>query len=324
MMKRLIATLFGAATMMSAGASCAMAQDNYPSRPVKLLIGFPVGGLLDTVARIVGEKFSGLLGQQFIVEARPGAGGSLATGALANAEPDGLTLMVVNDNHALNPATMKSLPYDSVKDFQMIGFIGSTPLGLAAHPSLPVKSVKELIELARKEPGTLTYGSVGPGSAPHLAGEMLSAAGHVKLQHVPYRGGAPAITDLLAGHIKIMFLSPVIGLRNIEAGKLTGLALAANERLEIMPNLPTMKEEGYPLEASYWFGLMAPAKTPPAIIAKLEKALADTLAMPDVRKRFGELGAIVQPQNSAQFTAYMNSELSKWADVVKKAGLEPN
>ena len=323
-MKRLIATLFAAATMMSACASSAIAQDSYPSRPVKLLIGFPVGGLLDTVARIVGEKFSSLLGQQFIVEARPGAGGSLATAALASAEPDGLTLMVVNDNHALNPATMKSLPYDSVKDFKMIGFIGYTPLMLVTHPSLPVKSVKDLLELARKDPGALTYGSVGPGSSPHLAGEMLSSAGHVKLQHVPYRGGAPAVTDLLAGHIKIMFLSPVSGLRNIESGKLTALALAADRRLDILPNLPTMKEEGYPLEASYWFGLMAPAKTPPAIVARLEKALADTLAMPDVRKRFADLGANVQPMNSKEFTAYVNAELGKWAEVVKKAGLEPN
>jgi tripartite-type tricarboxylate transporter receptor subunit TctC len=324
MMKKFIATLFAAATMMSAGANSAIAQDNYPNRPVKLLIGFPVGGLLDTVARIVGEKLTVLLGQQFIIEARGGAGGSLATGAVANAEPDGYTLMVVNDNHALNPATMKSLPYDSVKDFQMIGFIGYTPLVLAAHPSVPVKSVKDLIELAKKDPGALTYGSVGPGSSSHLAGEMLGAAGGVKFQHVPYRGGAPAMTDLLAGHVKIMFLSPVIGLRNIEANKLTGLALAADARLEILPALPTMKEAGYPLEASYWFGLMAPAKTPPAVIAKLEKALAETLAMPDVRKRFADLGAIVQPLNSKEFTAYVNSELTKWADVVKKAGIEPN
>src|SRR5688572_21068288 len=196
-MKKLATALFAAAAIMSVAASPAKAQDNYPNRPVKLLIGFPVGGLLDTVARIVGEKFNGLMGQQFIIEARAGAGGSLATGALANSEPDGYTLMMVNDNHALNPATMKSLPYDSVKDFKMIGFVGYTPLVFVAHPSVPVKSVKELVELAKKEPGKLTYGSVGPGSASHLAGEMLGAAGGVKLQHIPYRGGAPAMIDLL-------------------------------------------------------------------------------------------------------------------------------
>jgi tripartite-type tricarboxylate transporter receptor subunit TctC len=321
-MKRLFASALAALAFVGILAGQARAQDNYPTRPVKILIGFPVGGLLDTVSRIVGEKLTGLMGQQFIIEARAGAGGSLATAALAKSEPDGYTVMMVNDNHALNPATMKNLPYDSVKDFQMIGFVGYTPLVFVAHPSLPFKDVKGLVEFAKKEP--LNYGSVGPGSASHLAGEMLNGAAGIKLQHIPYRGGAPAMVDLLAGHVKTMFLSPVIGLKNIEAQKLTGLAIAADKRLSILPNLPTMKETGYPVEASYWFGLMAPAKTPPAVIAKLEKALAETLAMPDVQKRFIELGAVLQPLNSQQFTRYVNSELVKWADVVKKAGITPN
>jgi tripartite-type tricarboxylate transporter receptor subunit TctC len=276
------------------------------------------------VSRVVGEKLSNILGQQFIIEARPGAGGSLATGALAKADPDGYTLMMVNDNHALNPATMKSLPYDSVKDFAMIGFVGSTPLVFAVHPSVGAKDVKSLIAMAKEKPGTITYASVGPGSAAHLAGEMLSAAADVKLQHVPYRGGAPAMVDLLAGHVKTMFLSPVISLQNVRGGKLVALALASNKRLDILSELPTMQEAGYPLEASYWFGLMAPAGTPPAVIARLEQALAQTLAMPDVRKRLTDMGAIVQPLNSKQFSDYMRSELVKWADVVKKAGIAPN
>jgi tripartite-type tricarboxylate transporter receptor subunit TctC len=322
-MKRLFAPALAALAFVGILTGQARAQDNYPTRPVKILIGFPVGGLLDTVSRIVGEKLTVLLGQQFIIEARAGAGGSLATAALAKSEPDGYTVMMVNDNHALNPATMKSLPYDSVKDFQMIGFVGYTPLVFVAHPSLPIKDVKGLVELAKKD-SSLNYGSVGPGSASHLAGEMLNGSAGIKLQHIPYRGGAPAMIDLLAGHVKTMFLSPVIGLKNVEAKKLTGLAVAADKRLDILPNLPTMKEAGYPVEASYWFGLMAPAKTPPAVIAKLEKALADTLAMPDVRKRFAELGAVIQPLNSKQFTSYMNAELVKWADVVKKAGITPN
>ncbi|MBM3526498.1 MAG: tripartite tricarboxylate transporter substrate binding protein [Alphaproteobacteria bacterium] len=322
-MKKMTAVLAALAAWVALAATPAAAQE-YPNRPVKLLIGFPVGGLLDTVSRIVGEKMSGLLGQQFIIEARAGAGGSLATSALAKSDPDGYTLMMVNDNHALNPATMKSLPYDSVKDFQMIGFVGYTPLVFVSHPSVPVKNVKELVELAKKQPGQLTYASVGPGSAAHLAGEMFGAAAGVKMLHVPYRGGAPAMTDLLAGHVKTMFLSPVISVRNMEANKLTGLALAADKRLDILKDLPTMKEVGYPLEASYWFGLMAPAKTPPAVVARLEKALAQTLAMPDVQKRFADLGAILRPLNSQQFSAYVGTELTKWADVVKKAGIQPN
>ena len=323
-MRRLLAPVLAALALVGLFAGQATAQDNYPTRPVKIIIAFPVGGLLDTVSRIVSEKMSGLLGQQFIIEARPGAGGTLATAAVAKADPDGYTVMMLNDNHALNPWVFKNIPYDSIKDFAPIGFVGYTPLVFAAHPSVPAKNVKELVEVAKKDPAAITYGSVGPGSASHLAGEMLASAANVKLQHVPYRGGAPAMTDLLAGHVKTMFLSPVIGLQNIKGGKLTGMALAADKRLEILPDLPTMKESGYPLEASYWFGLVAPAGTPPAIVAKLEKALADTLAMPDVRKRLTEMGAIVEPLNGKQFGDYIKAELTKWEKIVKQAGIQPN
>jgi len=204
-------TIVGILTLglFALGSGTAVAQDNYPNRPVKILIGFPVGGLLDTVSRVIGEKMSAVLGQQFIIEARAGAGGSLATAALAKSDPDGYTLMMVNDNHALNPHTMKNLPYDSLKDFAWIGFVGSTPLVFAAHPSLGATDVKSLVAIAKTQ--QITYASVGPGSASHLAGEMFNAAANVRLQHVPYRGGAPALTDLLAGHVKTMFLSPVIG-----------------------------------------------------------------------------------------------------------------
>ena len=301
----------------------ALAQDNYPTRPVKIMIAFPVGGLLDIVSRVVGEKLTGLLGQQFIIEARPGAGGTIATAAVAKAEPDGYTIMMINDNHALNPSVFKNVPYDSVKDFAPIGFVGSTPLVLTAHPSVPAKDVGSLVALAKEKPGTITYGSVGLGSASHLAGEMLSSVANIKLQHIPYRGGAPALIDLLAGHVNTIFLSPVSGLENMKAGKLTGMALAAEKRLEIMPDLPTMKEVGYPVDASYWFGLVAPAGTSPAVLAKLEKALADVLAMPDVRKRLIEMGAIVEPLNGRQFGDYIKAEMIKWAAIVDKAGVKP-
>ena len=322
-MRRLIAPMLAAAALLGIPFNAALAQDNYPTRPVKIIIAFPVGGLLDTVSRIVGEKMTTLLGQQFIIEARPGAGGTLATAAVAKADPDGYTVMMLNDNHALNPWVFKNIPYDSIKDFAPIGFVGYTPLVFAAHPSVPAKNVKELVEVAKKDPGAITYGSVGPGSASHLAGEMLAGAANVKLQHGPYRGGAPAMTDLLAGHVKTMFLSPVIGLQNIKGGKLTGMALAADKRLEIIPDLPTMKEAGYPLEASYWFGLVAPAGTPPAVLAKLEKALSEVLEMPDVRKRLTGMGAVVKPLKGKEFGDYIRSEITKWADIVNKAGVKP-
>jgi tripartite-type tricarboxylate transporter receptor subunit TctC len=314
-----IAALLLSATAMAPAA----AQDNYPSRPVKIMIAFPVGGLLDTVSRVVGEKLAQQLGQQFVIEARSGAGGTIATQAVAKAEPDGYTLMMINDNHALNPSVFKNIPYDSLKDFAPIGFVGSTPLVFAANPNVPAKDVKSLVELAKAKPGTVTYGSVGVGSASHLAGAMLGDVAKVELQHVPYRGGAPALIDLVAGHVNTMFLSPVIGLENIKTNKLKGLALAADKRLEILPDLQTMKEAGYPVEASYWFGLVAPAGTPPAVIAKLEKALAEVLAMPDVKKRLTEMGAIVTPLNGKQFWDYVGAEMKKWAAIVEKAGVKP-
>ena len=318
-MRKTLACLLAA---LALGLGPAGAQD-YPTRPVKIFIAFPVGGLLDTVSRIVGEKLSGLLGQQFIIEARPGAGGTIATLAVAKADPDGYTLMMINDNHALNPSVFKNIPYDSVKDFAPIGFVGYTPLILVANPSVPAKDVNALVALAKEKPDGISYASVGVGSASHLAGEMLASGAGVKLLHVPYRGGAPAMNDLIAGHVNTQFLSPVIGLPQLQAGKLKALALAAPKRLDILPDVPTMAEAGFPVEASYWFGLVAPAGTPPAVLAKLEKALADVLEMPEVRKRLTDMGAVVTPLKSKEFGDYIRSEITKWAEVVNKAGVKP-
>jgi tripartite-type tricarboxylate transporter receptor subunit TctC len=322
-MKRLMVAACAALAFGATFAAAARAQDtNYPTRPVKLLIAFPVGGLLDTVSRIVGDKMGTLLGQQFLVEARPGAGGTIATAALAKAAPDGYTLMMVNDNHAINPSVFKNIPYDSIKDFAPIGFVGSAPLVFAAHAGSGFKSIKDLVQAAKDKNGSLTYGSVGLGSLPHLTTELFTNAAGVKMQHVPYRGGAPALNDLVAGHISTMMTSAVVSKAHIEAGRFTALAVVSKQRLDVLPNVPTMAEVGYPVEAAYWFGLMAPAGTPPAVIAKLEKALADTLAMPDVRKRLADLGAVITPLDAKAFGAYMRSEAVKWADVVKKAGLK--
>jgi len=320
-MKRLlVAAAIALAFVATFGAAARAQEANYPTRPIKLLIAFPVGGLLDTVSRIVGDKMGLALGQQFVIEARPGAGGTLATAALAKATPDGYTLMMVNDNHAINPSVFKNIPYDSIKDFAAVGFVGSAPLVFATHPGLGVKSVKDLVALAKDK--NLTYGSVGLGSLPHLTTELFTNSAGIKMQHVPYRGGAPALNDLLAGHINAMMTSAVVSKAHIDAGRFTALAVAYRQRLDVLPQLPTMAEAGYPVEAAYWFGLMAPAGTPPEIIAKLEKALAETLAMPDVKKRLADLGAIVTPLNAKDFGAYMQSETMKWADVVKQAGLK--
>src|SRR6266852_4147662 len=218
-MKTVFACLLAATALLGVQPGPARAQEaDYPSRPVKIIVAFPVGGLLDTVSRIVGDKLSVVLGQQFVIESRPGAGGTLATAAVARADPDGYTLMMINDNHSINPSVFKSIPYDSVKDFAPIGLVGNAPMVLTAHAGLQTKTVNALAELAREKPGVLSYGSVGIGSASHLAGEMFTARAGIKMLHVPFRGGAPALNDLVAGHINTMFLTAVIGLQHMNAG----------------------------------------------------------------------------------------------------------
>ena len=321
-MNKALACLLVAVTAVLGTGDPATAQEpGYPSRPVRIIVAFPVGGLLDTVSRIVGDKLTMVLGQQFIIESRPGAGGTLATAAVARAEPDGYTLMMINDNHAVNPSVFKNIPYDSVKDFAPIGFVGSAPMALSANARLPVRTVQDLIELARQQPGKISYASVGIGSASHLAGELFAAKAGVRMLHVPFRGGAPAINDLVAGHVDTMFVTAVVGGQHMKTGALTPLALAASARFETLPEVPTMAEAGYPLEAAYWFGLAAPAGTPPAVLAKLESALTQVLAMPDLRKRMTEMGAVVTPLGSRQFGDYIRTEMDKWADVIAQNGI---
>ena len=322
MNKALARLLVAVTAVLGAALGPATAQEpGYPSRPVRIIVAFPVGGLLDTVSRIVGDKLTTVLGQQFIIESRPGAGGTLATAAVARAEPDGYTLMMINDNHAVNPSVFKNIPYDSVKDFAPIGFVGSAPMVLSANARLPVRSVQDLIELARQQPGKISYASVGIGSASHLAGELFAAKAGVRMLHVPFRGGAPAINDLVAGHVDTMFVTAVVGGQHMKTGALTPLALAASARFETLPEVPTMAEAGYPLEAAYWFGLAAPAGTPPAVLARLESALTQVLAMPDLRKRMTEMGAVVTPLGSRQFGDYIRTEMDKWADVIVQNGI---
>jgi tripartite-type tricarboxylate transporter receptor subunit TctC len=315
--KTALACLFALTALLGDAPSPATAQEpGYPTRPVRIIVAFPVGGLLDTVSRIVGDKLTVVLGQQFIIESRPGAGGTLATAAVARAEPDGYTLMMINDNHAVNPSVFKSIPYDSVKDFAPIGFVGSAPMALSANARLPARTVQDLVELTRQQPGKISYASVGIGSASHLAGELFGAKAGVRMLHVPFRGGAPAINDLVAGHVDTMFVTAVVGGQHMKTGALTPLALAASARFETLPEVPTMAEAGYPLEAAYWFGLAAPAGVPPAVLAKLESALSEVLAMPDLRKRMTEMGAVVTPLGSRQFGDYIRAEMAKWADVI--------
>jgi tripartite-type tricarboxylate transporter receptor subunit TctC len=287
-----------------------------------VVVPYPAGGLVDLVTRVVTERMAQKLGQPLLVESRAGANGTIATAYVAHAEPDGYTLLMITDSHGVNPLFYKDLGYDSIKDFAAIGLIGKSPLALTVHVSVPARTVAELAALARANPGTITYGSIGVGSASHLAGELFKVRAGVDMVHVPYRGGAPAVNDLIAGHLQTMFLSPVSGLPQIKAGRVVALAIAARERFPLMPDVPTMAEAGAPMEVGYWVGMAAPAATPPAIIATLEKALSAAVAGPETRKRLTEMGAVVTPLAAKEFGAFIRNDLKYWSDFVAEAKIK--
>jgi tripartite-type tricarboxylate transporter receptor subunit TctC len=322
-MQRIVTSLFLAWLAFAGMAVAARAEDaDYPTRPIRVVVPYPAGGLVDLITRVVTERMAASLGQQFVLESRAGANGTIATATVAHADPDGYTLLMITDSHGVNPLFYKNLSYDSVKDFAPIGLIGKSPMVLTVHVSVPARTVAELIALARAAPGTLTYGSIGVGSASHLAGELFKVRAGVDLVHVPYRGGAPAVNDLIAGHLKTMFLTPVSGLPHIRAGRLAPLAIAAPQRFELMPEVPTMAEAGVPLEAAYWVGMAAPAATPPAVVARLEQALSAAVAAPETQKRLTEMGAVPTPLSAAAFGDYIRADLKSWADFVAQAKIK--
>lgn len=316
-MRRILSCVLGAGAVAAAALSPACAQDSYPNRPIKIAIPYPAGGLVDTVTRVLGDRLSRALGQQIILESRPGANGSVAAASVARAEPDGYTLMMITEGHAVNPSVFGKLTYDSIKDFTPIGFVGKSPMLLTVHPSIPARTVAEYIKLAKEKPDSLTYGSIGYGSASHLAGEVFRVRAGIATRHVPFRGGAPALNDLLAGHLNSMFITPIIGLQHFQSGALAPLAIAATERFELLPNIPTMAEAGFPLEAAYWFGLVAPAGIPDTAQRKLEAALAQVLAEPETRSRLAQMGAVVTPMNAGEFGKFIASELTTWSKFIQ-------
>jgi tripartite-type tricarboxylate transporter receptor subunit TctC len=311
---------------LSLVATAAMAQgsaDTFPSRPMRLIIGFPPGSAADITARLVGDAMSKTLGQQVVVEARPGAGSSLAAEAVARAPADGYTLFIGTSSNVTNAAISSNLRFDFAKDFAPVTPLTGLPLILAVHPSLGVSSFKELIALAKSKPGELTYASVGPGTVPHLACELIGVRTNVKLVHVPYQGSPPAMTDLLAGRVSMMLGVASTMMPHVEAGRVKGLASASAKRPQIAPNLPTMAEAGLPdFEVNVWFGLMVPAGTPRPVIDKLAAAANGALKSDEVVKKlrasgFEPLGG--QPDGFAKFIA---GESVKWASAAKAAGLK--
>jgi len=317
-------TLLGVAAVAAGALFAATAvpvfAQAYPAKPVKIVVPFPPGGAVDTVARVVGQKISDQMGQPVIVDNRPGASANLGADVVAKSAPDGYTILLGANGLATNASLFSNLAFDALKDFAPIGRVGYAPVVLVVPADSPLKSLKDLIAAAKAKPGSLTYASAGNGSSNHLAGELFKSAAGIDALHVPYKGGAPALTDLLGGRISFMLLNPVEVLPHVKAQKLRALAVASDKRLGILPDAPTMSEAGLAgFEASVWWGFVAPAKTPRDAIVKLNAELNKALADPGVREKLGELGVVFTPGTPEQFGSFLAAETDKWAKVIKAA-----
>jgi tripartite-type tricarboxylate transporter receptor subunit TctC len=295
----------------------------YPSKPIRLIAPSSTGGGIDTLARILAQA-SSTLGQQIIVENRGGANGMIGTELAAKAAPDGHTLLLgFTGAIAVNVSLYSKVPYDPVRDFAPITQVASSPALIVAHPSLPVRSIAELIKLDKARPGQLTYGTGGTGTASHLTIELFNLTAGTRLLHVPYKGIGPALTDVLGGHISLMVSSPVSSQPHVQSGRLRGLAVTGRTRLAALPGVPTMIESGLPnFVSTSWFGVLAPAGTPPAIVARLNKDFVALLQRPDAREQISRTGADPVGDSPEEFAAYIKTEIAKWDKVVKAAKIK--
>jgi tripartite-type tricarboxylate transporter receptor subunit TctC len=320
-MPRTRSLLVAIATVIVTLTTAAAAQD-YPNRPVRVIVPFPAGGVNDTVGRLVATQLSERLGKQFVVDNRTGAASVVGSEIAANAPKDGYTLLVVSIVNAVNPWLYK-LPYDPANAFTPVAFLATAPNVLVVNPELPVKSVKELVTMAKQKPGEVPYASAGVGSFMHLSGELFQLTAGVKFLHVPFKGGGPAMVDLVAGHTKVGFATTITTSPFIRSGKLKGLGVGALKRSALLPDVPTIDESGVTgYDVANWIGLVAPAGTPADIVDKLHKEIAAILSSPDVQKQFQARGAEVVAMSSAEFGAFMAKEMAKWERVVKEGRIK--
>ena len=306
------------------GSAGVKAEDKYPSKPVRIVVSFSAGGPTDTVARVMGAKMADLLGQQFVVENKVGAGGNIGADLVAKAQPDGYTLLMATvSTHAINPGLYKNMPYDPVRDFAPIGQVGVTPTLLGVHPSVPATDVKSLVAVIKENPGKFTYGSSGLGSILHLCGEQFKAlAGGINIVHVPYRGSAPMMSDLVGGQISMAFDATPTAMPQAQSGAIRAIGAGMATRMRAMPELPTLQEQGLKgFECYTWNAILAPADTPQPIVDRLSEAINQALADPAVFKRLQEAGIDPTPGSTPkQAAAFVKAELAKWAPIIKASG----
>ncbi len=319
-MPTLLSRLIMAAALLLAPAAAAFAGD-YPNKPVRLIIPFPPGGSNDVVGRLVAQQLSVKLGQQVYVDNRAGAGGTLGSEACATAAPDGYTLCIISIAHAVNPA-LYTLKYDPIKSFTPITIFATGPNVLVVNPTASIKTVKDLLALAKEKPGELNYASAGVGSFQHLGAELFKLQAHVNLVHVPYKGGGPAMQDVIGGHVKIMFSSLVQTTPFIKSGQLIALGTGGAKRSPVLPDVPTIAEAGVPgYVADNWWGLAAPAGLPAPILDKLYKATQESLKAPELQAQFEREGAATVQMTTAEFGEYIKAEIVKWGRVVKEGNI---
>jgi len=315
-----VAAAMAAALYASAGE----AAEAYPVKPVRMLVGFPPGGANDLVGRAVATRLGPRLGQQIVVENRPGAGGNIATQLAARAVPDGYTLLLGSvASLAMSPALYREVPFDPLNDFAPVTQAVGVSSLILTHPSLPPRSLKELVALAKKQPGKLNYGSPGTGSIAHLTAEMFLKTAGIRIVHVPYKGGGPAVIDAMAGQVECLISLISTSGPQIKAGKLIGHAVTSAARSPSLPEVPTVAESGYPgFEASGWLGLLFPAKTPDAIVERMHKEAVAVINLPEVRKQLEDVGLDPSPSTPQAFRAYMKAEYAKWGKLIREAGIK--
>lgn len=317
----LVAFAIGAAVASAAAA----AAQSYPNRPVRLVVPYPPGGANDAVARILAPRMTEPLGQNVVVDNRGGGNTIIGSELVAKAVPDGHTLLIVAAGHAINPALYPKLPYDSRRDFAPVALIGDGAYVLVAHPALGVGSVPELIAAAKSKPGQITYASSSTGNLTHLAAEVFASMAGVKMLHVPYKGGGPAMIDLLGGRVSVFFSTVAVARPHLASGKVKGLGVTTARRSAALPNMPTIAEAGLPgYEVSGWYGIVAPAATPAPAIAKLHRVLHDITRQSDVKEKLLAVGVDTAELSSAQFGQKIQAEIVKWEKVVKPLGITPD
>ncbi len=316
-------TRSAAALAMLAAATGAMAQ-NYPNRPIRMVVPFPPGGAVDVIGRVVAPALSERLGQQLVIDNRGGANAIIGTDIAAKAAPDGYTLLIVPAGHAITPNVSRKLPYDTLKDLAAVGLVGNGAYVLVIHPALPVKSVSEFVAYAKARPGKLNYAATGHGNATHLAGELFKVLTGVDMVYILYKGGGPALTDVISGQVAAFFAGVASSAAHIKSGRVRALGVTTARRAAALPDIPTIAETGVPgYEVDGWYGILAPARTPQAIIQRLNADINAVVATQDAKDRLLAVGLQARGTTPAEFHQMIVNDIGRWANVVKRAKIEP-